>query len=57
MRSNDQVTGFDSALVTYDEGSGDVELWLGEAKFYKDTKAALTAALASLKGHLDEGFL
>lgn len=57
MRSNDQVTGFDSALVTYDEDSGDVELWLGEAKFYKDTKGAVAAALASLKSHLDEGFL
>ena len=56
MRSNDQITGFDSALVTVDD-DGDVELWLGEAKFYTDTKAAITAALSSLKDHLDEGFL
>lgn len=56
MRSNDQVTGFDSALVTLDE-TGDVELWLGEAKFYTDTKHAVGAALSSLNEHLEEGFL
>lgn len=57
MRSNDQVTGFDSALVTYDENTEEIELWLGEAKFYSDTKGAVSAALASLKTHLKEGFL
>ncbi|WP_095589618.1 HamA C-terminal domain-containing protein [Actibacterium ureilyticum] len=57
MRSNDQVTGFDSTLVTVEEETGDIELWLGEAKFYTDTKAAISAALTSLKGHLDAGFL
>ena len=57
MRSNDQVTGFDSALVTYDEDSDEIELWLGEAKFYTNTKDAITAALKSLAGHLEEGFL
>lgn len=57
MRSNDQITGFDSALVTYDEDTDEVELWLGEAKFYQDTKSAISAALASLKMHLDAGFL
>ncbi|BBU55828.1 hypothetical protein KU6B_20930 [Mameliella alba] len=57
MRSNDQVTGFDSTLVTVDDKTGDIELWLGEAKFYTDTKGAISAALASLRGHLDAGFL
>lgn len=57
MRTNDQVTGFDSALVTYDEKTNEVELWLGEAKFYQDTKGAINAALSSLKTHLDAGFL
>ena len=57
MRTNDQVTGFDSALVTYDQDTEDVELWLGEAKFYKDTKDGVSAALSSLKTHLDAGFL
>ena len=57
MRSNDQVTGFDSTLVTVEEETGDIELWLGEAKFYTDTKGAISAALRSLKGHLDAGFL
>lgn len=57
MRSNDQVTGFDSTLVTVEEQTGAIELWLGEAKFYTDTKDAIAAALKSLKGHLDAGFL
>lgn len=57
MRSNDQVTGFDSALVTFDSETGDVELWLGEAKFYTDTNSAIAAALRSLETHLDQGFL
>lgn len=57
MRTNDQITGFDSALVTYDAETDEIELWLGEAKFYKDTKDAVGAALASLTGHLEQGFL
>ncbi len=57
MRPNDQVTGFDSALVTYEDTSGEIELWLGEAKFYSDTGQAVSAALSSLKDHLDQGFL
>jgi len=57
MRTNDQVTGFDSALVTYDEDADEIELWLGEAKFYKNTKDAIAAALSSLSAHLNAGFL
>lgn len=57
MRTNDQVTGFDSALVTVDEETNDIELWLGEAKFYKDSKQAISAAISSVAKHLDAGFL
>ena len=57
MRTNDQVTGFDSTLVTYDPDADEIELWLGEAKFYTDTKQAVAAALESLTGHLEQGFL
>lgn len=57
MRTNDQVTGFDSALVTFDEATSEIELWLGEAKFYKNTQDAIAAALTSLAGHLEQGFL
>lgn len=57
MRTNDQVTGFDSALVTYDEETEDVELWLGEAKFYQKSLQGVSAALKSLQGHLEAGFL
>lgn len=57
MRTNDQITGFDSALVTINDTGTDVELWLGEAKFYTDPKAALNAAIESIAGHLDAGFL
>lgn len=57
MRSNDQVTGFDSTLVVVKPDSDDVELWLGEAKFYKDVGDAVSEAIKSINAHLDEGFL
>ncbi len=57
MRTNDQITGFDSALVCYDDDSDEIELWLGEAKFYTDTRQAVAAAINSLDNHLEQGFL
>ena len=58
MRSNDQITGFDSALVTVNaEQDDEVELWLGEAKFYQSRDEAIRAAILSIHQHLEEGFL
>lgn len=58
MRSNDQITGFDSALVAINDSNEDeIELWLGEAKLYKDRDKAISAAITSITGHLEAGFL
>jgi hypothetical protein len=54
--SNDVVKSFDMVHVRYlDDNS--FELWLGEAKFYEDGAAAIKAAIASVKTHIDQGFL
>jgi hypothetical protein len=54
--SNDVVKSFDMVHARY-PGGDQVELWLGEAKLYKDAKAGAAAALASVKEHLDADFL
>ncbi len=38
-------------------GVDDIELWLGEAKFFKDRNDAIKDAIASIKGHITAGFL
>ncbi len=54
--SNDVVKSFDMVHVRYLEG-GAFELWLGEAKFYKDSNEAITSAIESVSAHIDAGFL
>lgn len=54
--SNDVVKSFDMVHVRYLEGAG-FELWLGEAKFYEDSVAAIAAAISSVESHIDQGFL
>lgn len=51
------VKGFDLVHTRYDEEEGEVEFWLGEAKFYKKAKGAVREAIKSVKEHLDNGFL
>lgn len=46
MRANDQVTGVDLVHLTYDEGTDDLDLWLGEAKLYDDLNQAKYRALS-----------
>ena len=53
--SNDVVKSFDLAHVRTIDGK--CELWLGEAKFYEDTAAAVKAAINSITEHIDLGFL
>lgn len=54
--SNDVVKSFDMVHVRYlDEGT--FELWLGEAKFYKDSDEAISSAIESVNAHIDAGFL
>ncbi|PVU82262.1 DUF1837 domain-containing protein [Cellulomonas sp. WB94] len=52
---NDTVKGFDSVHIV--EASETIEIWLGEAKFYKDPSSAISEAIASLNDHLASKFL
>lgn len=54
--SNDVVKSFDMVHARY-PGGEHIELWLGEAKLYKDAKAGVSAAIQSVKEHLDADFL
>jgi hypothetical protein len=54
--SNEVVKGFDLVHYRLPENEK-IELWLGESKFYKDRKAAIAAAIHSVKLHLSHGFL
>ena len=54
--SNDPVKAFDLVHVRYND-QDDVELWLGEAKFFKDRNGAIADAIKSIKSHITRGFL
>lgn len=54
--SNDPVKAFDLVHVRY-QNEDEIELWLGEAKFFKDRSRAIQAAIRSVKGHITVGFL
>ncbi|MGR3795592.1 HamA C-terminal domain-containing protein [Vannielia sp. SX4] len=57
MRSNDSVTSVDVAHVLQNADTGKLELWLGEAKLYKDIAQARYKALESIKPLWDPEFL
>ena len=46
---NDTVKGFDCVHVVVDDESEEMELWLGEAKFYSDISDAMQKAIKSLE--------
>lgn len=52
---NDTVKGFDAVHVVH--ASGELELWLGEAKFYSDIDRAITDVTKELNYHLDTDYL
>ncbi|POH62594.1 DUF1837 domain-containing protein [Cryobacterium zongtaii] len=52
---NDTVKGFDSVHLV--AASDSVEIWLGEAKFYKDLNSAIDEAAKSISDHLTRDFL
>lgn len=54
--SNDPVKAFDLVHVRYIDG-GEIELWLGEAKFFKDRDNAIRDAVSSIRSHITKGFL
>jgi uncharacterized protein DUF1837 len=52
---NETVKGFDAVHVV---GPPDnLELWLGEAKFYKDIDSAINAVVAELADHMETNYL
>lgn len=53
--SNDVIKGWD--CVHYRKEGSEIELWLGEAKFYEDAKSAIAEAIKSIRAHIDAGFL
>jgi hypothetical protein len=55
--SNEVVKSFDLVHVCPDEAEDSFEVWLGEAKFYKDPFRALADAIESIETHVDAGFL
>lgn len=54
--SNDPVKAFDLVHVRYISGDN-IELWLGEAKFFKNRNDAIKDAIVSIKSHITAGFL
>jgi len=53
--SNDTVKGFDAVHVV--EINGDLQLWLGEAKFYTNYNKAATDVISELSKHVDDQYL
>jgi len=55
--SNEVVKGFDLVHSRFDEDTNELQLWLGEAKFYRSGADAVSDAITSIRKHLDAGFL
>lgn len=53
--ANDTVKGFDAVHVVSQDR--DLELWLGEAKFYSDATQAISAVSKELADHTDRDYL
>ena len=53
--SNDTVKGFDAVHIVPNDD--DIELWLGEVKFYKDLNAAIRDVVVELHEHLEKNYL
>lgn len=53
--NNDTVKGFDAVHVI--GPPDDLELWLGEAKFYNDISRAISDVVAELRTHLETDYL
>ena len=52
---NDTVKGFDAVHIV--ENDNELELWLGEVKFYMDLKSAFNSVVEEIKNHLDGDYL
>ncbi len=54
--ANNTVKGFDGVHVVL-SNAGEIELWLGEVKFYDDGVRAIRDVAAELEQHYEDGFL
>jgi len=52
---NDPVKGFDAVHVV--ENGDELELWLGEVKFYKEVNAAIREIVIEINAHLNADYL
>ena len=53
--TNETVKGFDAVHIV--EAGDDLELWLGEVKFYKDAKAAIVDVASEIRDHTKQNYL
>ena len=53
--ANETVKGFDAVHII--RKNNELELWIGEAKFYKDVTAAITEACKEIVDHLETDYL
>lgn len=53
---DEAVKGFDCVHIVSTQ-NGDLELWLGEVKFYGEISAAMTAVTGELQAHVDRDWL
>ncbi len=53
---NDTVKGFDAVHVV-EADNGELELWLGEVKFYDDVSTAMSHVVTELAAHTDRDYL
>ena len=54
--SNDVVKAFDMVHARF-LSNAQFEIWLGESKLYEDGKSAVADAIASIRAHMEAGFL
>jgi len=54
--TNDTVKGFDSVHVV-ESHSGELELWLGEAKFYSNIENAISDVVKEIQKHIETDYL
>jgi len=52
---NETVKGFDAVHIT--ELNGNLELWLGEVKFYQDIRPAINDVIPEINAHLESDYL
>lgn len=52
---NETIKGFDAVHIT--ELKGNLELWLGEVKFYQDIKSAINDVIPEIVAHLENNYL